>query len=228
MRFQRLRKAIQSGIRVALCPSAWRKGHFKRMVKSRHHTDKFWQGERDPMRTTPEFRRLVIRGTHTLATRQTGFSLIELLVGMSIMAVALLSIAAMFSTGYSDVGAGGKTTMATAAARQMIEDMQTLPFANLPNLNNRGTNRTTDLPAANPERALVRKWRYALAGDDGTWAFTPTERAMWSTMTVEGVPFGGTGRILVVNQSPTLVLVTAIVSVPGRPDVQLSTLISRL
>ena len=43
------------------------------------------------------------------------------------MAVALLSIAAMFSTGYTDVHAGGKTTMATAAARQMLEDMRRSP-----------------------------------------------------------------------------------------------------
>jgi len=180
------------------------------------------------MSTRPEPRRFAIRGERKPHTRQTGFSLIELLIGMSIMAVALLSIAGMFSTGYTDMAAGGKTTMATAAARQMIEDIQTLPFANLPNLHNRGTNATGNLPAANPERTLVRKWRYALAGDDGTWGFTLAEKTMWSTMTVQGVPLYGRGTIQVVDQTPTLRLVTVIVSVPGRPAVQLSTLISRL
>lgn len=180
------------------------------------------------MKTRSGFGMLAARRLTTRSGRDGGFSLIELLIGMSIMAVALLSIATMFSTGYTDVAAGGKTTMATAAARQMVEDIQTLPYANLPNLHNKGTNVPGDLPAANPERGLVRKWRYALAGDDAAWGFTIAEKGMWSTMTVSGVPLGGTGRITVVDQSPTLRLVTVTVSVAGRPDVQLSTLISRL
>jgi prepilin-type N-terminal cleavage/methylation domain-containing protein len=163
--------------------------------------------------------------------RTKGFSLIELLLGMTIMAVALLSIASMFSTGYTDVTAGGRTTMATSAARQMLEDIQTLPFASLPNLNNMGGNCTTGLPTNNPERALVRKWRYALAGNVGACGFTTEERAMWSTLTIaDGVNVGATGQITVVDQDnpPTLRLVTVTVSIPGRPNVQLATLISRL
>jgi len=180
------------------------------------------------MKTHSRFSQIAEKRLTTRGGRDGGFSLIELLIGMSIMAVALLSIATMFSTGYTDVAAGGKVTMATAAARQMIEDIQTLPFANLPNLNNKGTNAPGDLPAANPERALVRKFRYALAGDDAAWGFTVAEKGMWYTLTVSGVPLGGTGRITVADQSPTLRLVTVTVTVAGRPDVQLSTLISRL
>src|SRR5512139_782030 len=104
-------------MRYASCtvPTAEREAHFKRSVKSCQHTDAFWQGESRPMRTAPEPSRMAIRRRRALRTRQMGFSLIELLIGMSLMAVALLSIAAMFSTGYTDVHAGGMTTMATAA-----------------------------------------------------------------------------------------------------------------
>ena len=182
------------------------------------------------MKSAPESLRLAPGVTGIPKSFGRGFSLIELLIGMSIMAVALLSIASMFATGYTDVMAGGKATMATAAARQMLEDIQTLPFNNLVNLNNTGTNSTADLPAANPERDLVRKWRYALAGDSLVWGFTTAEKAMWSTLTVSGVPLGATGRITVVDQDnpPTLRQVTVTVTVPGQPIVQFATLISRL
>jgi len=189
------------------------------------------------MRTAPEPKRIVIRGGSALRARQTGFSLIELLIGMSLMAVALLSIAAMFSTGYSDVHAGGKTTMATAAARQMIEDIQTLPFDRLVNLTNINISNAGvgTLPASNPERDLVRKWRYALAGEGGGWpAYTIAEKAMWSILTISGVPLGVRGQIAVVQDSPTLRRITVTVQLPARIagaqpiPVQLTTLISRL
>ena len=41
-----------------------------------------------------------------------GFTLIEILIGLTILAVGLLGIAGMFSTAYTDVSAGGKTSMA--------------------------------------------------------------------------------------------------------------------
>jgi prepilin-type N-terminal cleavage/methylation domain-containing protein len=138
-----------------------------------------------------------------------GFSLIELLIGMTIMAVALLSIAAMFSTGYNDVGYGGKATVAAAAARQVIEDMQNLPFANLALLNNYNT--TGALPGANPEREVARKFRDVLAGPGA----------------------GFNGQIAVGSPSATLRQVTVTVNIPGRTPgvvvpVQLVTLITRL
>lgn len=184
------------------------------------------------MRTVPGSRRLAPGSTCDPKACGKGFSLVELLISMTIMAIALLSIASMFATGYTDVTAGGKTTMVTAAARQMLEDIQSLPFNNLDELHNKGTSTVGDLPAANPEKDLVRKWRYALAGagGDAAWAFTGAETAMWSALTVSGLSLGATGRITVVDQDfpVTLRLVTVTVSVPGRPNVQLATLISRL
>jgi 3D (Asp-Asp-Asp) domain-containing protein len=150
------------------------------------------------------------------------------------MAVALLSIAAMLSTGYTDVHAGGRTTMGTAAARQMLEDMQTLAFDRLVNLNNFNTTNPGSLPASNPERDLARKWRYALAGEGTGWpAYSAAEKAMWSIETISGIPLRADGQITVVQDSPTLRRITVTVQLPGRTygapiPVQLTTLVSRL
>lgn len=231
-----------SGIRLALRDGTTRKRELEAMVKSCQLADDFWQGDDDEMKTGPESARRARSAPGKSKKIAKGFSLIELLIGMSIMAIALLSIATMFSTGYSDVHAGGTTTMAVAASRQMIEDITNLPstpgypFANLLTLNNTGTATTGNLPAANPEQNLVRKWRYALWGDDPAapgWAFTGAEKAQWSVMTVQGAPLRINGQITVVQDTPTLMRVTVTVQLPGRTagspiPVQLTTLISRL
>jgi len=180
-------------------------------------------------------RRLVTGAQRGRAVPHRGFSLIELLIGMSIMALGLLSIATMFSTGYTSVTHGGRTTMATAAARQMLEDVRGLPFDRLLNLNGFDTGSAATLPASNPERDVARKWHFALAGEGTGWpTYTAAERAMWSTLTVSdgvsAVPLGATGRIAVVAQggSPSLRRVTVTVRAPRRPDLVIATLISRL
>ena len=230
--FDRLHVTTPWGTGVALCLATERETLGKQMVKSCQRTDAFWQGESDPM-TAHRPRRIVIRGRRALRSWQAGFSLIELLIGMSIMAVALLSIAAMFSTGYNDVHAGGRTTMGTSAARQMIEDIQTLPFDRLVNLNGVNTASVGTLPANNPERDLVRKWRYALAGEGTGWTYTIAEKAMWSVLSTSGARLGATGQIAVIQDSPTLRRITVTVQLPGRTagapiPAQLTTLISRL
>ena len=174
-----------------------------------------------------------------------GFTLIELLIGMTILAFGLLSIAAMFDFGYRDVAAGGKTTMALEAARQILEDARTLPFANVQNLNGFDTNLPATLPAADPERAVARKWQYVLAGSQTGW---PAPDAAWNafaSQTQQVSPFARTtpapagalnarGQIAVVDVTPvapgpTLWQVTVTLTIPGRsgPSVQIATLISR-
>jgi prepilin-type N-terminal cleavage/methylation domain-containing protein len=163
--------------------------------------------------------------------RLAGFSLIELLIGITILSIGLLAIASMFSTGYVDVAAGGKTTMAANAGRQIIEEMRNLPFQSLANLNGFSTSTPGSLPASDPEREVARKWRYVLSGDGTGWGFTAAEIQRWGasgTMGTATVPFGGVGSISVVNQSATLQLVTITLTIPGRPSAQLATLISRL
>jgi len=158
-----------------------------------------------------------------------GLTLIEVIIGMTILSVGLLGIAGMVSTGYTNAAAGGKMTMALTAARQMLEDMHTIPFANLLNLHGFDTTSTLSQPASDPERAIARKWRYALAGEGAGWNFTTAEKARWTVLSTGGAIFGGTGQISVVSQSATLRLVTVTVPVPGRGvNVQLATLISRM
>ena len=158
-----------------------------------------------------------------------GISLVEILLALSIMMVGILGIVGMFSAGYTNVAEGGRMTLAIVGARQILEDVRTLSFTNIGNLNGFSTGNAGTLPAANPERDIARKWRYALAGDGTGWNFTTAEKQQWSILKSEGVTFGGSGQISVVSQGATMWLVTIAISVPGRGvTVNLSTLFSKM
>src|SRR5207344_2233786 len=64
-----------------------------------------------------------------------GFTLIELLIGMTILTFGLLGIATMFPMGYFVVSDAGKMTMTLTGTRQILEDVRSVPFQNLGNLN---------------------------------------------------------------------------------------------
>jgi len=178
---------------------------------------------------------LTIKQKHS--TRTQGFTLIELLIGATILAVGVLGVATMFGTGYSNVGEGSKLTLAVTAARQMLEDVRTIPFNNLTNLNGPGgtgfdTSNVATLPAADPERNIARKWRYALAGGGTGWNFTSTETGKWQSQGVNNLLIGSSGLVVVTSPSPTMRLITITVRIQGWGNtiqlVQLATLISRL
>jgi Tfp pilus assembly protein PilV len=152
------------------------------------------------------------------------------MIGLTILVVGILGVAGMFGTGYTNVAEGGRMTLAVTAARQMLEDIRTIPFNNLPNLNGFDTNNPGTQPANNPEREIARKWRYALAGDGTGWGFTTAEKARWQNLGVGNALFGARGQITVGDttpQNPTMRQATITVPVPGRgASVQLTTLIS--
>lgn len=211
------------------------------MVKSCQPGDKFGQGESESMKTACDDRQRTPQRVGERRTQQRGFSLIELLIGMSIMAVALLSIATMFSTGYSDVAAGGKTTMAAAAARQLLEDIRTLPFDSIADLHTLNTNNAGSLIAADPTkdpgrtmaRNVARKWRYALAGDLTGWGGAPDAAWIGSVLMASGTTFGARGQVTVASPTVTLREVTVTVFLRGRSageelPLRLATTISRL
>jgi Tfp pilus assembly protein PilV len=166
-----------------------------------------------------------------------GFTLIEILIGVTLLVLGILGVATMFGTGYNNLGEGARMTMAVTAARQVLEDVRTLPFDRLPDLNNFTTDNAGSVPPADasldPGRAMAisiaRKWRYALAGDTGTgWNFTSAEKTKWRSLGVGTAIFGATGRIQVADQTPTLRSISVTVGVPGgRWSVQLATLMSR-
>ena len=191
------------------------------------------------MKTACDDRRHAPRMVGERRTRQRGFSLIELLIGMSIMAMALLAIATMFSTGYSDVAAGGRTTMATTAARQLLEDIRTLPFDSIMDLDTLNTNSAGSLPVVDATkdpgrtmaRNIARKWRYALAGDLTGWGGAPD--AAWSVLVASGTTFGARGQITVASPTATLREITVTIFLRGRSageefPLRLATTISRL
>jgi hypothetical protein len=145
----------------------------------------------------------------------------------------------MFSTGYSDVAAGGRTTMATTAARQLLEDIRTLPFDRITDLDGLNTNAAGSLigadAALDPGRTMARniafKWRYALAGNLTGWGAAPD--AAWSFLVASGTNFGARGQITVASPTATLREVTVTVFIRGRSageefPLRLATTISRL
>lgn len=57
-----------------------------------------------------------------------GFSAIELLVGLAILTLALLAVASMFPTAYSNVAWSGKDTAAVTLGQQRIEWLRTQAY----------------------------------------------------------------------------------------------------
>lgn len=159
-----------------------------------------------------------------------GFTLLEVLMGATILAVALLAMAAMFPVGYTNITEAGKMTMAITGARQVFEEVSALPFDNIINLDGFDTLDPATLPPGEPERTIARRWRYALAGEGDGFTFTATEKGEWSTLsTGGGITLNGRGQVNVVTLSATLDQVTVTITYPGRsPSVQLVTNLTRL
>ncbi len=55
-----------------------------------------------------------------------GFSLLEVLIGATVLAVGLLGLASMFPVAYLNVDSGGKLTEATALTQSFIEQLRTM------------------------------------------------------------------------------------------------------
>jgi len=164
---------------------------------------------------------------NTIEGKDRGFTLVEALLGMTILTIALLAIAAMFPMGYMVVHESGKTTMTLTAARQMLEDVRSVPFDELANLNGFDTANPATLPSTAAGREMARRWRYALAGEGNGFTYTTAERAQWSALSTGSATLGGRGRIAVVAQSPTLLRVTVTVSTPPQwRNVEMATLIA--
>lgn len=157
---------------------------------------------------------------------QRGFATIEILAAVTLVAIMLLSIAAMYLTAHSTVERSGNSTVAVAVARQALEEMRSLPYDSLVELDGFDTTLISSLPSNDPERTLARKWRYAVAGESDGWSYTTAEKTKWSSFAGEGATMQG--RIDVTSPSTSLRAVTTTLIIPGHPnDVQLATLISR-
>jgi len=144
-----------------------------------------------------------------------GFTLIEVCISGCLLAVSLLFLVGMFATGYTRVTRAGNTTTGLAVARQLLEDVRTLPFDRIANLNGFSTSDPSSLPASDPERRIARRWRYALAGDGTGWNFTSAERTAWAQLANQNGEFSGSGTVQVTAPTTTSARITATVTFAG-------------
>jgi hypothetical protein len=131
--------------------------------------------------------------------------------------------------------------MAATAARQLLEDIRTLPFDRITDLDGLNTNVAGSLIAADAlldpgrtmARNVARKWRYALAGDLTGWGGAPDAAWIGSVLMASGTTFGARGQVTVASPTVTLREVTVTVFLRGRSageelPLRLATTISRL
>jgi prepilin-type N-terminal cleavage/methylation domain-containing protein len=168
----------------------------------------------------------------TLRTGSDGFTLAEVIIASMVLLVALLVIATMFPMGHQQVVDAGRMTLAVTAGRQVLEDIGSLPFDSVRNLNGFTTANAATLPAADPELAVARRLRYMVGGSGGGFSFTSGELGQYGSVT----PIGGTATIQVASPpggtcsaTGSRCQATVTVSVPGlTTNVQLSTIIVRI
>lgn len=168
----------------------------------------------------------------TVRTDSRGFTLTEVIIASMVLLIALLVIASMFPMGHQQVVDAGRMTLAVTAGRQMLEDIGALPFDSVRNLNGFTTATVGTLPAADPELAAARRWRYMVGGPGNGFTFTSSELAQYGSVT----PIGGTATIQIASPpggtcsaAGSRCQATVTVSVPGlTTNVQLSTIIVRM
>ena len=165
---------------------------------------------------------------------ERGFTLVEVLVASMILLIALLTLATMFPTGYKQIADAGRLTLATNGANHILEDLGSVPFANVRNLDNVDTDNSASMPGADPELAIARRWRYMLKGSGGGFTFTTAENTAWGTVT----PIGARAQVQIrqvdnaANVCPntaTTCRAVVLITMPGLPsNVVLSTILVRM
>jgi Tfp pilus assembly protein PilV len=118
-------------------------------------------------------------------SNQSGMTLMEVLIAMTFIAVALLALLGMLSTGYNSVAAGGSESKATDYGRQQIEFLKNVAVADARFANGNDT----------PETGVARSWTVAQVGATVTpnrlWRLTVT-----TTVTQTGRTTGSPGITL--------------------------------
>lgn len=68
-------------------------------------------------------------GTAPFWTRsRAGFTLVEVLVSLTILAIGLLAISSMVPTAYTNISSSGKDTQALAFAQQRLDELRALSY----------------------------------------------------------------------------------------------------
>lgn len=99
-----------------------------------------------------------------------GFTLVELLIAMTILSVALLGIAGMFPAAHQHLRMGSDVTKATALAQQMIETLRDQPVTAVSRYDAADTRASTTFPQDDPAdtppfrgASLLTRWQQAIA-----------------------------------------------------------------
>ena len=121
-----------------------------------------------------------------MRTRPTsGFTLVEVMVAIAFIAVALLGLLAMLSTGYNSVAAGGAASKATDYGCQQIEFLKNVAVNDARFANGNDT----------PETGVTRTWTVAQVG------LTATPNRLWritvsTVVRQNGTAAGAPGLVL--------------------------------
>jgi prepilin-type N-terminal cleavage/methylation domain-containing protein len=111
---------------------------------------------------------MTTRITQTVGEDEAGFSLIETLIAMAILATGLLSLAGVFILGLSQLAGASSSLIAREKAREAVEsvhtarDIRTLAWCEI---RNRGA--VTNCPNGNPGAFLSGRQPLKTAGEDG-------------------------------------------------------------
>lgn len=171
-------------------------------------------------------------GRPTPLPHGAGFAALEIMLAALVVLIAVVVTASIFPVGQPSTVDATRTTSAVAAARQILEDVGGLPFDSVRNLDGFDTANAASVPAADPELAAARRWRYMLAGAGGGFRYTSAELAQYGAVT----PLGGAASIRLASPpngscsaTGSRCQATITVSVPGLPNaVQLTTIIVRM
>jgi Tfp pilus assembly protein PilV len=120
-----------------------------------------------------------------MRSTESGMTLMEVLIAISFIAIALLALLGMLSTGYNSVAAGGSVSKATDYDRQQMEFLKNVGVADPRFANGNDT----------PETGVARNWTVAPVGatvaPNRLWRLTVT-----TTVTQTGRTTGSPGLTL--------------------------------
>jgi type IV pilus assembly protein PilV len=91
--------------------------------------------------------------------KSNGFSLIEVLISLVILAISLLALAGLMTTTTRNTASGGRLTEAATLAQDKLEELRAIPWDSIP------LNQTSsDSPVSRPGIQYDRSWIASLNG----------------------------------------------------------------
>jgi len=101
--------------------------------------------------------------TGTAAERDGGFSLVEVIIAIGVLAGLLLSVASMFILGGRQVKAGKTITEATTLAQDMMEEFDRASFTSLYTILGAATTDTTRTVVSTTTGSPIAGWQTEIA-----------------------------------------------------------------